>query len=53
MSEADRLADYFARIADPTYTRTLADGHCCNNSRAACRASWYIDGEPCCDTCSH
>lgn len=56
MSDTYRLADYFARIEDPSHIRTLDDG-CdgCQHSLVFCRMVAWCDDEdqPCCGSCSH
>lgn len=53
MSDDDRLADYLARMDNPSHVRTLDDGcpHC-GHSLVYCRCSRYMDLGPCCQACA-
>ena len=54
MSDTDRLADYFARLENPDYRRTLPDAcEGCGHSAVFCRCTTWISGPPCCPVCSH
>lgn len=55
MSDDDRLADYLARMENPNYVRTLADGCAgCGRSIVSCNSLRYLDVSPgCCEACDH